>query len=324
MTRPILALALLPLMAAPALANDSVAEIGAGGLILVRADAVSMAREELYVSPSAIKVDYVFHNNSDQDQTYLVAFPMPDIDPADYSDSDNGVPDRDNDNFLDFKVSVEGREVTPQLEVKALSAGLDVTDRLKALGLPLNPLADATRAALSRVPAEKLKELQLLGAVYVAEDGASPLWLLHETYYWPQTFPANADLHVSHSYKPAVGGTFYSADTASEPYFRDRYCVDSSTAKAAAALLAAMPEDNRLLITRQVSYILTTGANWQGAIADFRLVVDKEDPNAIVSFCETGVSRISPTRFEVRKTDFTPEKDLEVLILARPDTGEPN
>jgi hypothetical protein len=34
-----------------------------------------------------------------------------------------------------------------------------------------------------------------------------------------------------------------------------------------------------------------------------------------VSFCAEGVKKISPTQFEVRKTDFEPTQDLNVLIV---------
>jgi len=60
---------------------------------------------------------------------------------------------------------------------------------------------------------------------------------------------------------------------------------------------------------------VTTGGNWAGPIGEFRLVVDKGDPSNLVSFCADGVKKISATEFEVRKKNFVPSKDLNVLIL---------
>ena len=54
-----------------------------------------------------------------------------------------------------------------------------------------------------------------------------------------------------------------------------------------------------------------------GPIGNFRLVVDKGDANNLVSFCSDGVKKIGPTQFEMRKSDFTPERNLYVLILKR-------
>ena len=64
-----------------------------------------------------------------------------------------------------------------------------------------------------------------------------------------------------------------------------------------------------------IGYILTTGANWRAPIGDFRLVVDKGDPRNLVSFCGEGVRRISPTQFEIRRRNWRPTRDLDVLIL---------
>jgi hypothetical protein len=64
-----------------------------------------------------------------------------------------------------------------------------------------------------------------------------------------------------------------------------------------------------------VDYILTTGANWAEPIGEFRLVVDKGSSNNLVSFCGEGVRKISPTRFEIRRRNYTPTSDLSVLIL---------
>ena len=43
-------------------------------------------------------------------------------------------------------------------------------------------------------------------------------------------------------------------------------------------------------------------------------MVDKGSPDALVSFCGTGVKKIGPTQFEMRAKDFTPEQELEILI----------
>ena len=61
--------------------------------------------------------------------------------------------------------------------------------------------------------------------------------------------------------------------------------------------------------------MLVTGGNWKKPIGDFRLVVDKGDPKTLVSFCGDGVKKTGPTRFEMRKTNWRPERDLSILFL---------
>ena len=73
---PILALA-LALAPAPARANDSEAEWALGGLVLKQNDAISMDKEDLYISATEVKVDYTYTNHSDADQKVLVSFPLP-------------------------------------------------------------------------------------------------------------------------------------------------------------------------------------------------------------------------------------------------------
>jgi hypothetical protein len=38
----------------------------------------------------------------------------------------------------------------------------------------------------------------------------------------------------------------------------------------------------------------------------------------MVSFCESGVTKIGPTTFEVRRKNFTPTRDLDILIVELP------
>lgn len=64
-----------------------------------------------------------------------------------------------------------------------------------------------------------------------------------------------------------------------------------------------------------IGYRLSPGANWKGPIGRFRLTVDKGTPDRLVSLCMDGLTKISPTRFEVVKTNFEPTRDLDVLFI---------
>ena len=68
------------LLAAPAAANDSTAENGAGGLVLTRSESIDMVSEDLFVSADQVRVRYVFRNRSPADVRVTVAFPLPDRD----------------------------------------------------------------------------------------------------------------------------------------------------------------------------------------------------------------------------------------------------
>jgi hypothetical protein len=303
------------LLAAPGNANDSIARLEAGGLILVEAETIVMEKEDLYISRNEVRVAYVFRNSDGQAKTHLVAFPMPEIAASSYLESDVSVPDRESDNYMRFTVTVDGRPIEPRLEMRASTGGIDVTDRLTALGIPLNPLAEKTREAAARLPREQLRDLIAMGAFRASEDRIDPSWSLRSAYYWLQTFPADAAIELGHTYAPAVGASFFTGDLLAEKSYLARYCIDAGTRKAIAKKLAARGEDFPTLMARDIGYVLSSGANWAGTIGDFRLVIDKGKPAAIVSFCMDGVKKIGPTQFEVRKRDFHPEKDLDILIV---------
>src|SRR5262245_10239831 len=85
-----------------AFANDSTAELGAGGLNLVRSDAVDLLAEDLYVSHDEVRVTYRFRNHTEAPVTTLVAFPLPDVDASTEDEGNFVLPDPGSDNFVDF------------------------------------------------------------------------------------------------------------------------------------------------------------------------------------------------------------------------------
>ena len=326
-----IAIALLPstasILAFPALANDSSAELGAGGLVLRLNSDVEMTSEDLFVSAREVRVSYVFTNRAPSDVRTLVAFPMPDVKG---SEEPQSIPSQDPVNILGFSTIANGVRVAARVEQKAFVNGLEQTARLRELGVPLAPHLEATQKALTALPRAQWQALEKLGLVEIMKFDAgrgwqeelSPRWTLKTTYFWDQVFPANAQTHIEHRYSPAVGasaGTQVGDRQAMrEDWYRDyarKYCIDSSFIAAIDRARKARGGDGIPFTEERISYILTTGANWAGPIRDFRLVVDKGAPENLVSFCGRGVKRIAPTRFEVRYRDFVPREDLHVLIL---------
>lgn len=309
-------------------ANDSSAELGAGGLVMRLNSDVEMSSEDLFISAREVRVNYIFTNRSPRDVRTLVAFPMPDVRG---SEEPQSVPTQDPLNILGFSTLVDGAPVAARVEQKVFAQGIEQTGRLRQLGLPLAPHLQSTQQALTRLPRAQWTEFEKLGLGEIMKFDAgrgwqeelSPRWTLKTTYYWDQTFPANGQLRVEHRYRPAVGesaGTSLgNAEAMREDWFREyqqKYCMDAAFLRAIDRARRAGRADESAPFTEQrISYVLTTGANWAGPIRDFRLVVDKGDPANIVSFCGQGVKKISPTRFEMRYRDFTPAKDFYVLIL---------
>jgi len=312
-------------LATAALANDSTATTGAGGLVLRQTADIDMVSEDLFVSVEQVRVHYVFRNRAARDLNVTIAFPMPDRDLSAMRESDVGYPS-------DFHTAVAGRPVAATLERHVLARGRDQTALLQSLHIPLAPDANGTGrivAALTGLPAAQLARLHGLGLVDADEydEGHGmqrhwvPMWTLRDTWYWQQSFPAGRDLVVDHRYRPGAGSSagtplaFHdyrnSADGRAEAAL---YCADADFLASLDRLSRAGGEGTELPDYR-VDYILTTANNWRGAIGKFRLTIDKGDPVNLLTLCTDGIKKTGPTTFVLEAENYVPKADLRLLIV---------
>jgi Domain of unknown function (DUF4424) len=319
-------------------ANDSSAAIGLGGLELTRNDAISMDSEDLFISQKLVRVKYRFTNNSDRDVETLVSFPLPII-PTGIGGymGDQSYPKWQDD--LDFKTLVDGKpvalEVREVVTLVGINDGKDVGARLTELGWPIRVWDDYDFAQkLQTLPEAQMQSYLKEGLLRRSKDDRQsvPNWQLQTHVTRSQIFPAGKTITVEHSYAPVIGssvaGNFERSTRRNKEYnfsdYAKHYCIDKAFLKGFdrvryAKLPKNATEDEQFQATFYgeiwLSYILKSGANWRGPIKDFRLVVDKGSPKNLVSFCMNGVTKISDTQFEVRKTNFEPDKDLDILIV---------
>ncbi len=297
-------------------ANDSTAELGAGGLQLVRNYSIELLNEDLYLSPTEVRVSYRFRNKSTAAITSIVAFPLPVIDATVPEALNVVLPLAESENFVDFRVSVDGAPVTPSVSARVIALGVDRTAEITAMQLPLNPYAEGLRNRIKTLPADTRIAMNRLGLLLPEEDDYQPAWKLKTAFYWHQTFPHGREVAIEHRYKPVVGFAFFGAYSLEDKAMRAKYCMDDAFVRAAQARLAAIRNSNHPYLDEQrIAYVLTTANNWASPIKSFRLVVDKGEPAALVSFCGKNVRRISATQFELIATDFVPDRELDVLVL---------
>lgn len=329
-TRLLFACAFQALAITSVLANDSMATLGAGGLIFTRSEEITMAKEDLYISPEKVEVKYLYRNTTDKPVKTIVAFPMPKIGgPVEIM---SAVPDEQSDNFMDFSVVQDGDEIEPNLQQRVLVRGIDFTADVEEQEIPLQPLAKETTEALKTLEPDVIKDWLAKGLIVDLNYGSGgngqsepeyvPVWELESIYWWETTFPAGRDVEVEHRYKPSVGGSagivFMWDGKASDAYadYQKRYCVNETFLNATVKLEKKQNPDAGLFYFEQwLSYILTTGNNWYGPIGDFHLTVDKLNPESLVSFCGEGVKKTGPTTFEMRAKDYYPMDDLNILLI---------
>jgi hypothetical protein len=346
-----IAMALAVSPAGAARANDSSAELAAGGLVLTKTDAIAMQREDLTLSPAEVRVRYEMRNDTGQPVSLRVAFPMPDV-PIDTPGGMTAAGDRmiwmkppASPDFMHFRVRANGQEIAPEVEVRAVLAdGRDVARDLRAIGgdaLVMHP-GFFPVAGDRPLPADTQRRLKDLGALKPLPEGGWELpWTTHVTFHWQQTFAPGVTV-VEHSYRPIPGfrlilieqGDKIVGSAGDDPV--QAFCLSNAAQQELRALSErtrqarrkATGEDNPTLTALTLGYILKTAQNWRGPIGTFHLTVESEPANvdmfgsgsignvALASLCsDLPLQQTSPRRFEVTAKDYVPKNDLRVLYV---------
>jgi len=324
-------------------ANDGFGGLSATGLQFHKTEQVRMVREDLFLSLDRVEVRYLFHNDGREAVQGEVIFPLPPIALNGLMESGFALTEQQlaADNPVDFTLRIDGKAQAVQVERIAVveppyeegrkpagsydNPGRDVTAILKEHSIPLSLAHEQVAAFLARLPQPTLKRLQELQLVELFEgEPPLPLWSIMLRYHWPQTFAAGQDLTIEHSYKPAPpGGIFiWPADKqAFDPYqqqlVRD-FCIDESTQRGLIKRLHG-PGAGEMAGTGTalfLDYVLTTANTWKGPIGSFHLTIDKGKPDSILSLCIDGLRKTGPTRFAMEQSNFTPRRDLRLMIVS--------
>jgi hypothetical protein len=336
----VLGLLLTPLACA---ANDGFGGLSATGLQFQQSASVRMVSEDLFLSPSQVRVTYLFRNQGATETRGEIIFPLPPISLAGLVESGFALPEESlrRDNLVDFTARVDGKQIEVRSERIAVleppydqprkasavydAPGKDVTGLLKEHGVPLSLNVDQVRAALASLPQTAKDQLKAKGlADFYEGEPPFPAWSIIVRYHWPQTFAPGRDVKIEHSYNPAPPGGIFVWPAGSnplDPYQQqlvDTYCIDAGTRKALAKRLHR-PNAGDLAGTGTavlLDYVLTTANTWRGPIGAFRLTIDKGKPDNVLSLCVEGIRKTGATTFVVEKQDFTPTQDLRLLIVS--------
>jgi hypothetical protein len=310
-------------------ANDTLATLGAGGLVPVKSSTVVMESENLHITLHRITVDYVFRNTTNQDVDAVVAFPLPELDGAAIEVSPIELPSKDPTNFLSFKLTIDGKPVSPKVEIRAVKQEEDITEKLKSLDLPPSVLDPRMKAAIAKLPKPQLSELEQEHWIVNEEPDTAgknyqaiwPWWQTRIQFYWTQHFPANRTVRVTHTYMPVVGGSYIDDDGS---HIAQSYCGVPALQriKELKSKVASQQEPGLSLWWRSLQYVLTTANNWSGPIKHFHLEIDSDAPENILLTCMPLIKQTSPTRYEFDAADFHPDRNLDLVIL-QPHKGQP-
>jgi hypothetical protein len=295
------------------IANDGFAALGVGGVTISKTDKIAIESEVLDISCDNIHVSYDFVNETSADEDALIMFPLPPY-PAEPSESyiiSHGQPS-------EFTIKVNGNIVSYDTQVKAIQKGSDVTEELKKAGLTLKQIAafpfDRTLQNVDHglmIPKEQIDTLMKKGLV----DHGAPAWDIHVTYIWKQKFPANAVVHVEHSYRPFTAeGTFGGYPGYAKT---SEYCLRNEQLRELDKLHSNRKNLNgyNQVPGTNLKYILTTANSWRDGIRDFKLKIHTKSKHEIVGLCfPAEVKRVSDTLYEAHVINFKPSSELSVYF----------
>ncbi len=315
---------LLPVMLLTAMhlfADDGAASIAAGGVVVMsREPRITMAKEVLKISAAKIVVDYDFRNDSDQNITTDVAFPIPDYG---YDINRTGK----EMGFDDFRLWVNGTKTRYQVEARAFLHDKDFTQMLTSMTVDIASFGHETFADagnnipdIQRLTAAQRKELRDAGLIYADLD-SQPLWQVRKKYYWRQTFPAHKIVHVRHEYSPVVGSTnsirygmTRDSDSDESKDELKTFCIDGRLQSVLQQIADGKTRDAPYFY---VDFILTTANTWKTPIEDFALIVERYHEKGsfgdYVSFCWDGpVTKIDADHFSAHVKNLIPKNELRV------------
>ncbi len=338
--KKLLAALVFATVTAPCFSNDGYGELGLGGVVtLGKTNSVVMAKEILEVSPSLIRVDYVFENNGSHDKSkILVLFPLPlygaEKPSWEWAGAPRAFTTTLNGQSKPFKSMVKARADTcPDFDKNRLCAK-DVTKELKEAGLTEEQIALFPVATpfvtekgkpvvvpkLTKVQQEQLLKLGLLNREGPSGEPLYPTWLADVTYLWEMDFNGQKSIEVSHQYVPFTSGGAESAYF-DENTLRNDYCAEDGTINSLRKLIKSdlqpeQPTDVLRLDGSRVAYILTTANSWGGPIGEFTLRLKKSRASELVLLCFPGkVRKVDPLTLEINLKRFVPKNELRVLFI---------
>jgi len=325
------AFAIVAGLAAPALANGVISEFPAGGLVFKEAANIAIAREDLYLSIRQIKVHYVYRSDAKDTETHTIGFPMPKVPldgGPDYLGGTDAAALGDMRNYMDFKVSVNGDPLEVTLHEFAWLDGVDVSETLKAAGVPLIPSNEEGQPDLANLDRKVIDRLveQGLFRTYDGSDYLELAWLYQTVYEWRQDFaPGQTEVEISYvplnGYPGEIGQSYEGGGEYDDPVYvkerKDQYCIHDSLINA---IKKHRAQGSYEVVTQ--GYVTTTGNFWKGPIEEFNLIVDKYDSGEgmrdadLVAFCPLEAKKIGPTQFQWTAKDFEPSNDISVVYYS--------
>lgn len=332
-------------------ADDTVEAVAADGIVFEKTPELIMQDETLTISKlgtaffdqnDSIDVDFHFKNTSDHDVTRKIAFVLPPVHcELDTNSAWIGLEGDDKyaKGLKDFTVTVDGKPQVYSKRIEAKLNGRNITDMLTKLNVPLNPCLIKTMSDGKLDP----KYYATLQKNNLLTKDNIPAWSENIYFEWTQTFPAGKVVNIQHHYTPVIGATVASPMTVSDlnKWYGNMHGKGNLIWNRSPSTLAitnpsiinknnAAYKDNETrfcIMPTWVLYNLQTGANWNGGIGQFKLIISDVSgaPFAVNDFYkprDAARKSIDSKSMTFTIDHFIPTKELKVLFLSLPQNAE--
>ncbi len=217
-----------------------------------------------------------------------------------------------------------------------MAKGKDVTSVLREIGLSDLQIFETFAHCLDD-GSEKKFELCDVSPVQLRSLEQLGHWEIHETALREQLFPANTEIDVLHEYSPLVGASYGIPYQEGFGYVSNillksessEACVDDGMRRSIQKRINSLVDHgakNVWVTLKEVEYILGTGRNWKGPIANFTLILKKDSPEQFISLCFPGKpKRIGNSILEFTQENFIPQDKLVVYfydVIADPEKAK--
>ncbi|MDK9695580.1 MAG: DUF4424 domain-containing protein [Siculibacillus sp.] len=272
-------------------------------------------------STTAVRARWEIVAGTDRDVAAVLVQPLPDLSPALTGLDEVAKRKPVGPDFIGVGIEADGKPVKPEIAQRATAAGLDVTERLIADGLPVDPwIAPDIEAKLAALAPDKRRFYAMRGMAQWFEGGP-PMWgwTASTVLWWPQTFAAGKAVATTISYAPVTGTALLTEATANR--LLDGDCRDAAAkaalGKALAAVRAPGPSTSVALLDRTLDLNFEAGPT-APAIGRFTLKVARPSPTTLVVSCGLTPTTASATEVSFTATEFSPPASVTVHFIELP------
>lgn len=307
---------------------DVATRFAAGGLEFKNDADIVLVREDVFLSPNEVRVNYVFRAKDEQTETLV--FRLPEI-PADfesdyYAPSDLRGASGDIRNYLDFGVAVNDQPIIPVLHEFATVDGKDVSAKILAAGLPLmaQRFADygtSIEKARKRHP-ETIQSLVAAGVLHNFGSYVGPIWRYQSVFTWRQVFPAGETVTVAIHYRPIlIDARDYGPNTFLRGQSAEEVCADDALRQKVAEILSTGRHGYGIA---QLVYLNTGARHGPETIDQFYLTIGPTDPEdssdgpTLSAVCPPVVAMDQDGTRHWLVRNYVPEQDFVVTFYLFP------